>query len=225
MGWTIHYQAKIPTNQVDSFLQEANSVRLPLDEKCEEYKWELTGDGHVSGFTKVHFSKNSNKDFLSILRAIKTLSEKWAKTEFIVSDDYYLQKENIRKVDIEKVIEPPADVEDKPFSIDDYIFQYEIPNGITVRMEDLLSSIENKDWANRAKKSIAAWKSCGPKEIYARKFMFKPFIKDIDKEMVYLEAPVDKNLRKAFLESLSKLYGNNITLPEDNRIVVTFLLK
>jgi hypothetical protein len=55
--------------------------------------------------------------------------------------------------------------------------------------------------------------------------MFKPYVKDIDKEMIFLEVPVDKNSRQAFLEALSKMYGNKINLPEENRIVVTFLLK
>lgn len=225
MGWTIHYHAKIPRKSVDSFLQEANSVRLPLDEKCEEYKWESTEDGHASGFTKVHFSKESEKDFLTILKAIKALAEKWTKAKFIVSDDYYLQKEDIRKVDLATILAPPGKAEDKPFSIDDYVFQYEIPNGFTVKMEDLLTSIENKEWADRAAKSLSAWRACGPKDIWARKFMFMPYVKNIDEEMIFLEAPADAKSRQAFLEALSKMYGNTILLPEENRIVVAFLLK
>ncbi len=204
MGWTIHYHAKIPSKQIDLFLQEENSAHLTLDEKCEEYKWESTKDGLVSGFTKVHFSKESEKDFLTILKALKELSEKWAKSKIIVSDDYYLQKEDIRKVDISKVLVPPEKSEDKPFSIDDYVFQYEIPHGITVKMEHLLNSIEDKEWEDRAVRSISAWKSCGPKEIYARKFMFKPHVKDIDKEMIFLEAPSDTASRQSFLDALNR---------------------
>jgi hypothetical protein len=225
MGWTVHYQAKIPGKLVDEFLQAANSARLNLDEYCEAYQWEASGEGLVSGFTKVHFSKNSEKDFLSILKAIKTLSEKWIGIEFIVSDDYYLQEEDIRKVDIGKILEPPEKSEDKPFNLDAYVFEYEIPYGLTVKMAGLLSSIENKELAERAEKSLAAWNACGAKEVYARKSMFKPYVKDINNEMIFLEAPADNAARQAFLGALSKQYGNEITLPEDKRIVVVFLLK
>jgi hypothetical protein len=105
MGWTVYYDASTPNGDIDLFVASANQVNLPLSKNCEPYEWTAKDAQSASGFSKVHYSKTPELDFIAILMELQLLSRSWTHVKITVSDDYYLDRRDIRQVKIDDVLD------------------------------------------------------------------------------------------------------------------------
>lgn len=105
MGWTVYYEATTTMADIDAFVGAANQAKLSLSENCEPYEWILKAAHSAGGFSKVHYSKTPELDFVAILRELQNLSRSWTEVKIIVGDDYYLDHRDIRHVKIDRVLD------------------------------------------------------------------------------------------------------------------------
>ena len=139
MGWTVFYKIKTehPIQNVDTAEMERITAKwIPLlHEGCEDIWFEtVKGDKaselfaaydqegrfvpaeidprctYLWGFTKVQFSKEPPKDFVTVLRAMKELALARPSWSIVVSDDYETTdgydtggSGNIKDIDLEAV--------------------------------------------------------------------------------------------------------------------------
>jgi hypothetical protein len=105
MGWTVYYEASTKNGDIGLFVESANQAQLPLSENCEPYQWTAKDAQSASGFSKVHYSKTPEQDFVAILMELQNLSNSWTQVKITVSDDYYLDRRDIRQVKIDEVLD------------------------------------------------------------------------------------------------------------------------
>ncbi len=105
MGWTVYYEASTTKGDIDLFVASANQAKLPLSENCEPYEWTVKDARSAMGFSKVHYSKTPELDYVAILMELQLLSKSWTHVKITVSDDYYLNSRDIRQVKIDQVLD------------------------------------------------------------------------------------------------------------------------
>jgi hypothetical protein len=228
MGWSIHYSAKSTKPDIQFFLAAAKSQSLALSKNCERYKWRAADDYSASGFTKVHYSAEPAKDFVTILQALQALVHQMPHVTVTVSDDYYLEEQDVIGVDVSKVFESDlqSGASAQPFKMDSYVTEYEIPSGLTVDIEELLPSCSDEKVRTRVRNAIGAWRRCGAEAVYTRRFIFHPDDPSrVDEELVFLKLPADKAKRERFASEISKLYGKEVEIPPNARLLTTQMLK
>ena len=105
MGWTVYYDATSTKEDIDLFVSTANEAKLTLSSNCEPYQWEATDARSAKGWSKAHFSDFPDRDFVTILTELQDLSKAWTHVHITVTDDYYLDHQDIRGIQIDRVLD------------------------------------------------------------------------------------------------------------------------